>query len=90
MNKVEKLNEIRKICVYCGSGPGTDPAFLQAARDFGEILAKNGIGLVYGGGGDGMMGTLARAVPGARRRPSPASSPNSWCGASTPSAARAI
>jgi uncharacterized protein (TIGR00730 family) len=62
MNKVEKLSEIRKICVYCGSGPGTDPAFLQAARDFGEILAKNGIGLVYGGGGDGMMGTLARAV----------------------------
>jgi len=62
MNKIEKLSEIRRICVYCGSGAGTDPAFLQAARDFGEILAKNGIGLVYGGGGNGMMGTLAHAT----------------------------
>ncbi len=62
MNKIEKPNKIQKICVYCGSSPGTDPAFLQAAGEFGEVLAKNGIGLVYGGGGDGMMGTLARAV----------------------------
>jgi uncharacterized protein (TIGR00730 family) len=62
MNKIEKMNEIRKICVYCGSGAGTDPAFLQAARDFGEILAKNDIGLVYGGGGNGMMGSLAHAT----------------------------
>jgi uncharacterized protein (TIGR00730 family) len=62
MNKIEKLSEIRKICVYCGSGAGTDPAFLQAARDFGEILAKNDIGLVYGGGGNGMMGSLAHAT----------------------------
>ena len=35
---------------------------MQAARNFGEILAKNGIGLVYGGGGDGMMGEVAGAV----------------------------
>jgi uncharacterized protein (TIGR00730 family) len=62
MNKIEKMSEIRKICVYCGSGAGTDPAFLQAARDFGEILAKNDIGLVYGGGGNGMMGSLAHAT----------------------------
>jgi uncharacterized protein (TIGR00730 family) len=62
MNKIEKMSEIRKICVYCGSGAGTDPAFLQAARDFGEILAKNDIGLVYGGGGNGMMGALAHAT----------------------------
>ena len=45
-----KLSKIRKICVYCGSGPGTNPAFVQAARDFGRILAENSIGLVYGGG----------------------------------------
>jgi len=62
MDRMEKSNKIRKICVYCGSGPGTDPAFIQAARDFGEILAKNGVGLVYGGGGDGMMGALAHAT----------------------------
>ncbi len=62
MNKMEKSSKIRKICVYCGSGPGTDPAFAQAARDFGKILAANGIGLVFGGGAVGMMGELAGAV----------------------------
>jgi uncharacterized protein (TIGR00730 family) len=58
----EKMSKIGKICVYCGSGPGTDPAFVEAARAFGAILAKNGIGLVYGGGNVGMMGELAQAV----------------------------
>jgi uncharacterized protein (TIGR00730 family) len=62
MNKPEKLSKLRKICVYCGSGPGTDPAFIQAAAEFGALLARNRIGLVYGGGGDGLMGALARAV----------------------------
>jgi len=62
MNRQEKSSKIRKICVYCGSGPGTDPAFAQAARDFGKLLAENGIGLVYGGGSVGMMGELAAAV----------------------------
>ena len=62
MNKIEKPSKIRKICVYCGSGPGTDPAFVQGARAFGKILAENGIGLVYGGGNVGIMGELAKAV----------------------------
>lgn len=62
MNRIENVSKIRKICVYCGSGTGTDPAFVQAARDFGKILAENGIGLVYGGGAVGMMGELANAV----------------------------
>jgi uncharacterized protein (TIGR00730 family) len=62
MNKLEKLSKIRKICVYCGSSPGTDPAFVQAARDFGRILAENAIGLVFGGGAVGIMGELAAAV----------------------------
>jgi uncharacterized protein (TIGR00730 family) len=56
------MSKIRKICVYCGSGPGTDPAFVEAARAFGKILAKNGIGLIYGGGAIGIMGELSRAV----------------------------
>jgi uncharacterized protein (TIGR00730 family) len=55
-------NKIRKICVYCGSGPGNDPAYIKAAREFGKILAKNGIGLVYGGGNVGLMGEIAHAV----------------------------
>jgi uncharacterized protein (TIGR00730 family) len=62
MNKRENLNKIRKICVYCGSGPGTDPAFVDAAGTFGAILAENGIGLVFGGGAVGMMGELAKSV----------------------------
>ncbi len=56
------MSKIRKICVYCGSGPGTDPAYVEAAKAFGMILAKNGIGLVYGGGTVGMMGEIADAV----------------------------
>ncbi|MBI2713763.1 MAG: TIGR00730 family Rossman fold protein [Rhizobiales bacterium] len=59
---MEKPSKIGKICVYCGSGPGTDPAFVAAARAFGAILAKNGIGLVYGGGAIGIMGAIARSV----------------------------
>lgn len=62
MNRIEKTNKIGKICVYCGSGPGTDPAFLESARAFGAILAKNGIGLVFGGGSVGMMGEIANSV----------------------------
>jgi uncharacterized protein (TIGR00730 family) len=62
MSERENPSKIRKICVYCGSGPGTDPAFVEGARAFGAILAKNGIGLVYGGGAVGIMGAIARSV----------------------------
>jgi uncharacterized protein (TIGR00730 family) len=53
---------IQSICVYCGSSPGTDPAFVDAAHRFGQIMAENGVGLVYGGGSTGLMGAVARAV----------------------------
>ena len=56
------MSTIKRICVYCGSGPGSDPAFAEAARTFGTILAKNGIGLVYGGGAVGLMGAIAGAM----------------------------
>jgi len=56
------MSLIRTVCVYCGSGPGTDPAFVEAARQFGRLLAENSIGLVYGGGSVGLMGDLAEAV----------------------------
>src|SRR5438876_7016551 len=56
------MSEIKSICVYCGSGPGTNPAFNAAARRFGRILAEAQIRLVYGGGSAGLMGTLAEAV----------------------------
>ena len=56
------MSKIKKICVYCGSGPGTDPAFVAAGRAFGRILAENRIGLVYGGGNIGVMGALSEAA----------------------------
>jgi uncharacterized protein (TIGR00730 family) len=56
------MDTIRTICVYCGSGPGKSPAFAEAARRFGRILAENGVGLVYGGGSLGLMGALAKSV----------------------------
>ena len=56
------MSTIKRICVYCGSGPGSDPAFVQAARRLGTILVENRIGLVYGGGSVGLMGELADAV----------------------------
>ena len=56
------MSTLRTICVYCGSGPGKNPAFVKAAREFGKILADNGIGLIYGGGSIGLMGELAKSV----------------------------
>jgi uncharacterized protein (TIGR00730 family) len=56
------MTTIRTVCVYCGSGSGTNPRFIEAARQLGKIFAENGIRLVYGGGSVGMMGTVARAV----------------------------
>jgi uncharacterized protein (TIGR00730 family) len=56
------MSTIKSICVYCASGPGTNPAFMRAAKQFGRILAENGIRLVYGGGSVGLMGALADSV----------------------------
>src|SRR6478609_7424257 len=56
------MSTIESICVYCASGPGNNPAFVQAASRFGRILAENGIRLVYGGGAVGLMGALAESV----------------------------
>ena len=53
---------IEAVCVYCGSGPGGDPDFVAAAREFGRSLALNGIRLVYGGGSIGLMGAIASSV----------------------------
>src|SRR5947209_19870383 len=56
------MSTINSICVYCASGPGNDPAFMEAAKKFGRILAENNIRLVYGGGSVGLMGELAESV----------------------------
>ena len=52
----------RNFCVYCGSGGGRSPIYLEAARTLGRSLAHSGIGLVYGGGSLGLMGEVARSV----------------------------
>jgi len=56
------MNGLRRVCVYCGSATGLDPAFARAADEFGAALAAAGLGLVYGGGLIGLMGRVAHAA----------------------------
>ena len=56
------MTTIKTVCVYCGSGPGTNPRFVEAAIAFGKSLAEDGIRLVYGGGSVGLMGAVAKSV----------------------------
>ena len=56
------MNNIKTVCVYCGSGPGTNPQFVEAAHALGKIFAENGVSLVYGGGSVGLMGAVAKSV----------------------------
>lgn len=53
---------MRSVCVFCGSGPGANPTYLDLARRTGAVLAERGLTLVYGGGGVGLMGELADAA----------------------------
>jgi uncharacterized protein (TIGR00730 family) len=53
---------MRRICVFCGAYPGVDPVYREQARLMGEALAREGLGLVFGGGSIGLMGTIADAV----------------------------
>jgi uncharacterized protein (TIGR00730 family) len=56
---------LESVCVYCASSNAASPAFIAAAEAFGTILAHEGLRLVYGGGGVGLMGATARAAQGA-------------------------
>jgi len=56
------MNEIKNICVYCGSSAGDDPLYAVAAESLGQALAAAGIGLVFGGGSCGLMGVVAGSV----------------------------
>ena len=55
-------NDIKRIVVYCGANVGNNPAYKAAAETVGRTLAEQGIGLVYGGGGVGLMGVVADAA----------------------------
>jgi uncharacterized protein (TIGR00730 family) len=53
---------MNRICVFCGTNPGSGPAYGQAARELGRVLAEQSIELVYGGASVGIMGELADSV----------------------------
>jgi hypothetical protein len=53
---------VKRLCVFCGSSAGEDRRYLDAATEVGELLARKGIELVYGGSRVGMMGRLADAA----------------------------
>lgn len=52
----------RSICIYCGSNPGDNPAYMEAARAMGQLIAGQGHRLIYGGGHVGLMGAAADAA----------------------------
>lgn len=56
------MSSLQRICVYCGSSPGRDPRYLQAATALAQVLVGNGMQLVYGGAGIGLMGAVADQV----------------------------
>src|SRR5580692_6070824 len=56
------MSAIRNVCVYCGSSDGADARFGEAAQELGRALAAGSVGLVYGGGGEGLMGRVARST----------------------------
>lgn len=56
------MARIQSVCVYCGAARGSDPIFIEEARRLGEAIARDGLRLVYGGGGIGLMGEVAAAV----------------------------
>jgi len=53
---------VKRVCVFCGSSPGRDPRYRDAARRLARALVARGLGLVFGGGSVGLMGVLADAV----------------------------
>jgi uncharacterized protein (TIGR00730 family) len=53
---------MKRICVYCGSSPGSRPEYIEAAKNLGRTLAERKITLVYGGSSVGLMGLLARSA----------------------------
>jgi uncharacterized protein (TIGR00730 family) len=53
---------LQSVCVFCGSSPGIDPAYAQAARSLGRTLAEAEVRLVFGGGHVGLMGVISNAA----------------------------
>lgn len=62
MEATMRSPRIERICVFCGSRPGERSAYREAAEALGRLMVERGIGLVFGGGRVGLMGTVADAV----------------------------
>ena len=58
----DQSHSIKSICVYCGSRPGRDAAYMTAGRTLGKEIAEYGLRLIYGGGTKGIMGAVASGV----------------------------
>src|SRR6187455_3059501 len=56
------MDQIKTVCVYCGSGSGSSPRFVEAAIALGKTFAENNVRLVYGGGSVGLMGAIAKST----------------------------
>ncbi|HWK65630.1 MAG TPA: TIGR00730 family Rossman fold protein [Rhizobiaceae bacterium] len=53
------MNTIRSVCIYCGSSPGQDDAYVRSGQTLGRAIAAAGLRIVYGGGTKGIMGAVA-------------------------------
>lgn len=62
------MQEIQTLCVYCGASAGREAAFTDYARAFGTACAARGLPIVFGGGGIGLMGSVADAALAASGR----------------------
>jgi hypothetical protein len=56
------VKNVKRLAVYCGSAPGSQPVFADAARATAQAMARRGVELVYGGGRLGLMGLIADSV----------------------------
>ena len=57
-----RIDRLKRLCVFCGANAGNGPRYREASEALGQALVRAGIGLVYGGAGIGLMGTIADAV----------------------------
>jgi uncharacterized protein (TIGR00730 family) len=60
--KTQKIKPIHNICVFCGCSDRIQEPYLQAARNMGYAIADHELTIIYGGGGTGLMGSLADAA----------------------------
>lgn len=58
------MNKLKRVCIFCASSSKVSDLYLESARELGEILAKSGIAINYGGGAVGLMGEIANAMLG--------------------------